>query len=265
MNKKNLNMSTRDRNLIILLGLAIVAFICYMYIVSPALQRGASLKADLSNLNDQITVANENIAKLPDLKRVEGEQKAKLVEKYMIFFYEINQERILNKIDSLIASSGISVTAYTPTPINVGQISVEKPSFLSLNYPLQDLAGRTNPSIVSTKDQKGSTSADVSQVDSNSNVSGSTDTIPTDSVPFTDITIELTNSSYPSVINFIGSLENMKKSIIIKSIELVKMDTPGIQGQIVISLYSIPKLDDADKEYLKFLPVVAIGKVDPYN
>jgi type IV pilus assembly protein PilO len=274
MNKKNLSMNTRDRNLLIFLGLIIVAFVAYMYVITPALANGDNLKVSLESINQEITLAQDNISKLPILRQSERKLKEQLVEKYKGFFYDLNQEKILYQIDTLIAASGISITSYVPTVVAVGGISVEKGVYTPLQYPLLDLAARTNPSLVPVQEplaQDNGVAVDPNAtVDPNApidpnatvdpNAAADPNAVATDGVPFTDISLSIGSSNYASILNFIGQLEKMNKTIIVKNISLIKMDTTGVQGQILISCYSMPKLDDSDKDYLKFLPVNAIGK-----
>ena len=272
MNKKNLSMSSRDRNLLIILGLLVVIFICYMYIVSPAIDRAASLKSDLENLKSQITVAEANVAKLQSIRIEEINKKNQIVEKYKGFFYEINQERILYQIDTLIAASGITLSSYTPTPADTMQIIADKGVYIPLQYPLLDMAKRVNPSLTSTTNTQAQnnppaantgTSSEQPVTDTQTPVVA--DATAADAIPHTEITLAIGSSNYASVLNFISYLENMNKSIVIKSMDMIKTDTTGVQGQIIISLYSLPKLDDSDKDYLKFLPVTAIGKANIFN
>lgn len=272
MNKKNLSMNTRDKNLLILLALIVIVYIAYMYVISPAMVNGDALKANLQSVNSEITVAQDNITNLPTLRQDEAKLKTQLVQKYKGFFYDLPQERILYQLDTLIGASAIKVTAYGPTPIALGQILMEKGSYSPLQYPLLDLARKTNPTYLITEISSaiGQATTANPNVATDPNAAVDPNAVTTDTgganvIPFTDVTLSIAATNYANVINFINSLEKMQKTIIVKSINLSKADAAGVQGQILISFYAMPKLDDSDKDYLKFLPVTSIGKTNPFN
>ena len=68
--------------------------------------------------------AGELVSTLPELETHEAEKKSELINKYAPFFYELNQERILYKLDSLFQDSGLTVTKYEQNEPVIQSIAV---------------------------------------------------------------------------------------------------------------------------------------------
>jgi len=95
MNKELLKISERDKKLLMILCMMLAAFLCYYFVLNPAMENGSVLQsqytaATLENQRVQTVIIN-----LPALKKEEIKEKRMLSEKYKQFFYEISEERIL--------------------------------------------------------------------------------------------------------------------------------------------------------------------------
>ncbi len=254
MKKSAMNISPREQRMLSILAAAIIVFLLFNYVISPALVNGAVLSDEKNMLEAELTRVNTLIEQYPTLKKQENAENQQLTEKYRMFFYDLNQERILYKLDSLLAESGLNITSYVTAKASASQITAVMPEFMPLYYPLLGVASKINPSLIQepvSGPQAGS-----------QNQEG--DNIPLDVIPTADITLRISNATYESATAFIKSLENMDKSVFVRSISLSKSDT-GIGGQIVLSFYSLPKPDDSDKDLLKFTPVIPKNKVNPFS
>ncbi len=278
MKKQTLVTNQRDKNLLIVLAIAIVIFLSYYFIIDPALQKGSLLSQEVGNTETELTRVTELIAQFPTLKQEELKQKSLLVDKYKVFFCDLNQERILYKLDSLIVGSGFSVATYTPTPAVAAPITFPAPQFTPMTYPLLDLASKSNLSLIpSQAAQSGSPQPAATAATDNTQPvdpaaeqpaaeqpAADTTQIATEAIPTTDITLTFSQTSFEATMAFVKSLENMDKSVIVRNVDITKVGT-AIDGQVVLSMYALPKLDDSDKDLLKFLPVIPQGKANPFN
>lgn len=234
---------------------AVVVFVLFNYVMSPALMNGTVLTQEKKAAEEELARIDTLIEQYPALLKQEKSERNHLVEKYKMFFYDLNQERVLFKLDSLLTSSGFPITSYVTAKASVAQIFTILPVYEPLEYPLLDVAQKVNPSLKKEPPSE--------QVPATENPDGG-DKIPMDAIPTADITLSFNNATYEAVAAFIKSLENMDKAVFVRSITMSKSEA-GIGGQIVLSLYSLPKLDDSDMDLLKFEPSIPKSKANPFS
>ena len=256
-----LDLKSRDQQLLIFLVLIMIAFTSYFFVISPSLDKGSTLKTEVMSIQNNIAVANDLIAKIPELKANEREKRNLLLEKYKTFFYELNGERILYQLDSIMAATGFQVTAYSTTNPIASPISFQKMDYKALSFPLLELARKSNPSLVKVEASQPAVT-DSARNGSNANP----DQLPADSVANMELKLQFTGSGYVNMMAFIKSLENLNKSVIVKNISIVKSTAgAGLDGEIILELYSLPKVGDDEATYLEFKPVIPLGKMNPFQ
>lgn len=256
MKKMDIKVSERDKKMLIILLAVVIGFFCYTFIISPALTKGSELKAKAVAASSELKRVKNLIENLSTIQTQEADKKQEISKKYEQFFYDLNQEQILYRMDTLFQESGMSVASYTPSKLVVASIPANsKISYVT--YPLLDLASKSNFSLT---DPIYKIKADKAATETTTD----TTTLPADAVPTYDVTINFNATSYASIMTFIRKLEEMNKSIVIKKIDLRKSDV-NLNGQIILTLYSLPKVDEKESEYLKFLPSVGTGKPDPFQ
>ncbi|SHJ36871.1 hypothetical protein [Parasporobacterium paucivorans] len=255
MKKQSVAIRGNDKRLLIILLAVIIGFLCYNYVINPQLAKGSELTAQKGQVDLELEKAKNDIANLSDLQTQEKETKEKLTARYESFFYNLNEERILTKLSSLMNESGLPVTTYTPSVPVVSSIKIPQSTYVPIEYPLLDIAAAANEELKQNEETATS--------ETNQNTEDAAGALDPDAVPTVDITIEISGASYPSVMNFIQKMEEMQKTVLIKSIELNKNDT-GISGNMIISIYSLPKLDQGEAAEFEFSPVIPRGKEDPF-
>lgn len=255
MKKKPMSISPSELRLLSILAAAIIVFILYSYVINPALLSGSLLSQENKAAEAELTRINTLIEKYPTLKEDVSVEKKLLAEKYKIFFYDLKQEQILYKLDSLMVNSGFNITSYVTTKPSAAPIIASSPNYKPLTYPLLDKAKKMNPSLEPEP---------AAEQNANQDASGGENQIQLEAIPTTDITLSFSNASYESVMAFIKSLEDMDKSLFVRTISMAKSEA-GTGGQIILSLYSLPKPDDSDMDLLKFKPVIPKDKVNPFN
>jgi|GEM_PF-1364777 len=277
MKKKGLITNQRDKNLLVILLTFIIAFACYYFIIDPAMQKGELLKQEVAGAEEELARVNDIMEHRADYARDEKKLRERLIGEYSNFFYDLNQERILNKMDLLMTATGFAVNSYSPMPTVAAPIIMAKPEYTPLSYPLLDIAAKSNPSLIPAQSTEPSVAEAAPDADASvNNVSDEemqeteTEAEPAaneaalDAIPTSDVTLGFSGATYEGAMAFMKSLENMDKTVIVRNISMSKAEA-GIDGQIVLTFYSLPQLDDSSKDLLKFLPVIPRGKANPFN
>ncbi len=246
MKKQKMIANKRDRDLLMLLITLVVAFLIYNYVMAPAIEKGRELKSELSAAEQQLDLIDTTIRDYPKLVEKEAELSSEIAAKYSNFFYEIVQERILYNLDTLILNAGLPVSRYSCSPVEAMPVELPRPEYYPLDYPLRDLAAELNPEF-----------AKEASIVHDESTGGS--------IPTTDITIDFSATSYEATMAFIKSVEEMDKSILMKNVALRKGDDYRIDGQLIMSFYAMPQIDDSMKNYLEFSPVIPKGKENPFD
>lgn len=177
MNMPKMTMNKRDQGLLLILAFILIAFVIYYLVISPQYEKGTLLaeEAKLTKIEYERSVEIAN--KLPDLKKEELENKKNISKKYKQFFYEVNIERILYKLDSLLSGADLPMSSIAISKPTVGVIETEKTEFNPLTYPLLELAAKSNDTLIN-KNESG--------VHNNEPKSGSKDAIA-----YSNITIQI--------------------------------------------------------------------------
>jgi len=246
MKKQPLVTNQRDKNLLLFLGVVIIVFLFFNYLISPALENGTALKAEGDQVDIELVNAKDTIAQYPDFQKEEPQLRKTVSDKYNMFFHDVNQERILYKLDTLIANSGISIASYSNSGTSALPIIFSVPEFNPVAYPLQGVALRANPALAELLPPITPAMAPVSE----------------ELILTTDITINF-NSRYDTAMAFLKAIEAMDKSVIVRNISLSKTEE-GIDGQIVLAFYSLPQIDSSKKDPMEFKPAIPQGKADPF-
>lgn len=251
-----LKMSGRDRNLLILLLAAIVFYLCYTYVMVPFMTATDLIREELQSAEGELARAEALSGKEVEMKKQEAMQKDDIIEKYAVFMTDIKQSRILYKVDTLAVGTGFPISSYVPATDVISQVMVETGFYIPPDYPLKNLAFEINPSLqedIIKEEASGEESA-----------APQTSVESEDMIPGTDISIGFGSASYESVYNFIGQVEKLNRTAVLKSIDLT--GSGGMmQGQLVFSFYSLPHFDPNQKDGFDFNPVIPTGKVNPFN
>lgn len=252
MKKASFIGSRRDRNLLMIMAIAIVFYLCYTFIITPALDQKAILDMELEAVTAELERAEETIANLSELEKQAMALNKELVQKYQMFFPELDQARILYQMDTLMINAGFDASSFIPSSAVAAAVMIEQGSYLPLSYPLLDIASRINPDLI------GSTAA--SQEGTPAEATGES----SDMIPAMDIAISFSNANFESINGFLTAVEGMNKTVVLRSVSIAE-ETDGLQGQLLLSLYALPRLNDAEDGYLDFTPVIPQGKPSPFN
>jgi len=246
------NISARDRNLLILLLAAIIFYLSYTFVLTPGIEKSGLLNGDIAATQDEIARAKELIENRNDLARQENKLRKDLVDKYAVFFTNLDQVELLHKLDTLMTGTGIKANSYMASILTVSSVELEQGGFAPLNYPMLDLAKNIEPKLYEGEPSE--------QLAITAGQEGDTP----DRIPCMEIIINYNTTSYDSVYNFIYSLEQLKKTVIVKSIDYTKQEG-YLEGQLILDFYSIPQFDTTQNDGLTFVPVIPQGKANPFS
>lgn len=242
----------RDRNLLLFLGLAIVFYLCYTLVINPALIENETMQIEMQSMEDELERTENMIATLPQLSNDVSQLQGELTTKYSRFMPDLNQARILYQLDELMATTGLRVTSYIPTLAVASPVVIEQGTYLPQSYPLLDVAAKINPELMNQigPSQEGSSTE--------SGTNGA------DTIPSIEVAVNFDSSSFESLYGFILAVEAMDKTVVLKNIS-ISNEVEGLQGQLLLTFYSLPPLDESQNDYLKFMPSIPLGKPNPFK
>lgn len=255
MKKQEVTANTRDKNLLILLGVVVILFILYYFLLSPALDKAGQLKLEREAIRTELQTAQTTVEQLSANRKESSTKLAAITEKYKQFFYEINQERLLFQLDTLINSADFPVDSYSQTKAVAK--SIEKPAVVyePLRYLLLEQAAVVNEKLAQAL---------------NSGSQGS-NTIPAaegpakDQVAVSYVTLGFSGATYQSFFNFLGAVEKLDRGIVIENFSVGKDgEATALRGQVVLGIYSLAKPDESESGDIEFTPALPKGRLNPF-
>lgn len=244
------NMNKRDKNLLLLLLVVITFYLCYTYVITPALETSSALKVEQEQLQADLLRAQDLVGKEEELRTQSEQQKQEINEKYNIYLKSLNQAQILTRMDTLMSETKFAVVSYIPTEIAAVQVPVETGLYEALKYPLLNMAKQVNANITEEKSQtEGETTVTEGELE--------------DMLPNFEITFSFNDATYSSMYDFIESVEDLDKTIQLKNIS-VTGNEEKISGEIILSLFGLPPVDENNMTDYPVISVTPKGKVNPF-
>lgn len=251
----------RDKNLLIILAGIVVAFLLFYFVTTPLIDQTSLLRAEAKTAKENLETTKNLVAQMSDLKKLENEKKQQLTSKYAPFFYDLNEEGLLHKLDTLMAEAGLIVNSYDSSLAAASSIPVISSGYQPVTFPLKDLATITNPELA--EPNQGAAQIPVDQAASGE--VPAEDAASPDSVATVDISLNFGPTAYPTIMGFVGKLESLEKTVIIKDLSTGTEEGGRLSGSMTLSLYALPKLDQSEATYLQFFPAFGKGKADPFQ
>ena len=246
------NMNKRDKNMLLLLLVVLVFYVCYAYVITPALTLSEGLKSDIIQLEADIRSSEETLAKSEELETELLEMKEEVNDKYSVFLGSLDDAEILYKIDTVMSGVDLKADSYMPAEVVYSKVAVERGVYEQFKYPLLEMAEKIEPQMYPVPEAVIGESEET------------TEEVSPDSVALADITINFYDVSYDKIYNFMQGMEDLDKTITLKDIEISKAEE-GLTGHMTYSLYVLPVLSQDHKDELKFTSVIPRGKVNPFQ
>lgn len=258
-----MKISNREKIMLFILGIAVIAFGYYNFIYLVQTNRIEEKLKEEMEIKQKYERAKITIDTLEDKKndvdlltvKVEGESKP--------FYPIINEEHIILELDKLLKDNDL-VGKIKFEPIASG--SVEKADKIS-----QTLAESSLQSIVdkyknsedsNSSDKNDTTNNSESNNKNNSNADKSKDE-KKDTLQYVKIQVTF-EGSYDGLYKMLTTIRENERKIVVNSIKLSSDTTKGIKGTLNLEIYSIPKISDEIENYLKWDFNNTYGKDVPF-
>ena len=255
MKKQEASANTRDKNLLILLGVVILLFILYYFLLSPALDKAGQLKMEQEAVRTELQTAQTTVEQLPANRKEASAKLDALTEKYKQFFYEINQERLLYQLDTLINATDLPVNSYSQTKAVAKAIEEPDVVYAPLKYLLLEQAAVVNEKLAQALRLGTSGSGTIAASEGPAK----------DQVAVSYISLGFAGATYESFFNFLGAIEKLDRGIIIENFSIGNGGTgTALRGQLVLGIYSLAKPDEKESGDIEFTPVSPKGRLNPF-
>ncbi|MDU5107371.1 type 4a pilus biogenesis protein PilO [Clostridium sp.] len=242
-----MNMKKREKYLLGILGAVIISFGYYKLIY---IKQSEKLKVKIEErdvLKERYDLTLNSINTLDD-KRKEVEALENLViEKSSELYPEIMQEKLILELDSILKNSKLEGNIIF-SEIEVK--AIEKLSSLEnevVNSSIKDIVDEYNNNEVSEEASK-------------ENVNTSTEA----TVEELKVAIKF-NGSYKEIKAFIEEMEKSERIIAITNITITATSESTLSGTMNLEYHGVPKIKDADSEYLKWKLKNIYGKEDLFS
>ncbi|QRN86071.1 type II secretion system protein M [Clostridia bacterium] len=255
MNKKNTKnnwmvTNKRERYLLIIMSIALLAYACFRFVISPQMLKAESLQAELGELEIQIAQAQSVIDRSEELQEEEKELRQSLADKYTVFFKELDQAGILRLVDEKIAQSNATVVSYMPQEEILTTVSDSQAEQMPLTYPLSEIADNYKEIM----DEAEISEEEISDAEMAEN----------ELIPSVVVLLSYNQTTYPQLKALLQSIKDLNKAVVVQ-----EMAISGSEGTIVgsakLAFYKIPALEDFEETYFKEASPVAFGKPNPFE
>ena len=281
--KLNTKVSNRDKSLLVFLIVILILFVAYYFFFQPQLDQLLATKGELNQAESELSSIDQQIASLSQLQAQEKDLLAKIDAKVAPFFYELKDDRLLNQFNTMMGQNHLNMQSYSVTPATVSTIVMPVYNPQIIAYPALDAAAKVNPDLQDTDDAGNNADGSNSSPDNGETQSttegtteegateGATAAAPENLLLVSTLSISFIDSTYEAVIGFLKSIEAMDKAIVVSDINIAAQQSGVIgfggtlQGQIQLTLYSLAKPENSEKDFLSFYNSFPIGKANPFN
>lgn len=253
MKESGMNISNRDRQLLTILLAIVFIFLAYYFVAGPAFDKGVLLSQDLQLAEENLQKINATIEQASELRTKAESKKNELTEKYKLFLYDINEPKLINRMASLMGTTGFVVNNYQQSTPELGKIFFLSSEYTPPQYSLLDIAKELNPELI-----------EPAPAESQESASEANSSLP-EAVEQMDIGIGFSGADYDTIRSFLKAIEGLERSFILSDIVINKdAQIAGLQGQIIIRAISLPKIDEGEADDLSFQPTIPQGRPNPF-
>lgn len=250
-----MNLSKREKVMLILLGITILIVGFYMLYIKPQLEKIQELNKVADVLQKSVDFTKTNISledKVDSNYKILNEKINSITRN---FFPEIKQENYIIMLDGFLESSNVYGKTMSFLETEIGSIEERKAESKDsdLLNQIYEIINEFSDSVneVSTNEYKEQKSQSEEQND--------------------DMSLENMNATiyfqgkYENIVSFLRKIEDFNKNIIIKNLNLVKDNEDDlITGSIILQFYAVPKLKLLDEDYYQWDYQGNYGKDNPF-
>ena len=241
-----MNIKKREKYLLGILGAVIISFGYYKLIY---IEQSEKLKVKIEERNilkEKYDITINSINTLDDKRKEVETLENVVIEKSSELYPEIMQEKLILELDSILKNSKLEG--------NIIFSEIEVKAIENLSSLENELA---NSSIKDIVDQYNNN--EVSE-EIKENVNTSTEA----TVEELKVAIKF-NGSYKEIKAFIEEIEKNKKMIAITNVTITATSDSVLSGTMNLEYHGVPKIKDADSEYLKWKLKNIYGKEDLFS
>lgn len=254
-----MKLSNRERFMLIMLGVVVVMFLYYNYLIKPQFEKINALNIKTAEYSGKVNAVTQQAS--PDNKVYRDYKilNAKVQQQSERLFPSIVQEKIVEALNGMITASGL----------NVSNITFSIPGLEEVEDPLLSQRQEINVLEELTKQyQKGSAILGNSILLPESKTAEAEKEAKEkeESVKLEEMiaTLKFTGS-YLDVIAFLQNIELYDKKIIVKSVSISRPQQGPLTGTIALSYYVFPKLQVSNDPYLDWIYNNEYGKGNPFE
>jgi len=260
-----MKLSTREKIMLIVLGLMLIIGGYYKFILSPQITKLKNTKQEVIDKKAEVERVKLEISENSPIYKEFKIINAKIKSMTKPLFPSINQEKIIVILDDILEKSNLEGNSITFSDIDVNEINIEKEEEKDNNYLIKNLLEEYKGKKKEKKDEDSDENKEENQ-DSQENKK------ETEKMTATIIY----KGKYKELITFLDEIEKYDKKILVNNIKISKPkqsntdeegivnDRNSIKGSIALDFYSIPKIHEQDEEYLKWDFDNGYGKDDPF-
>lgn len=242
-----MNMKKREMYLLGILGAVIISFGYYKLIY---IKQSEKLKVKIEErdaLKERYDLTLNSINTLDDKRKEVETLENLIIEKSSELYPEIMQEKIILELDTMIKNSEID-----------GNIIFTEVEIKPIEKLYANVYENMESSIKEIVDQYNN--EETSQTEDSGEINTSTEA----TVEEMKVAIKF-NGSYKEIKKFVEEIEKNKKTIAITNITITATTTSTLSGVINLEYHGVPKINDADIEYLKWTLKNIYGKEDLFS
>lgn len=249
-----MKLTKREKILLLILGVCLVLFLYFNYLIKPQFAKIDKMKSTLEDYNLKAQTVKSQTSSdnkiFKDYKKLNGEIAAMTKR----LFPSIIQEKIITMLEDTINTSKVEVGSLSftePQLNNVGEDQKEQEQQSSSLYDLAEQFMKTGK-LTAAPDTAG-TEADKAKEQN-------------DKYKVVKMTATLAcTGSYLDITNFIQGIELWSRKVIVKNVSIAQNDTDKLRATISLDFYAIPKLHDQDADYLDWTITGQYGKENPFD
>ncbi|NEZ46557.1 hypothetical protein FDF74_04920 [Clostridium niameyense] len=252
-----MKVTKREKYLLIILAILSTIVVYYNFVYIPQRQKINTLKAIKKEYEDKKykIVGMDKI-----IKKTQRNLKIlnyKIQDNTTLFFPSIEQEKIIVELDELIKKSELTAFSikFSEREFNeVKAFQFEKKKE-NKNH-LEDLAREYKGTEKNNKRNKNNKNLNNPKNDSNEKYKNPVESI-TATINF--------KGNYLDVVEFISKVEEFEKRIVMSNIKINKGYDSLVTGVATLEFYAVPKINEDDKEFLKWKIEGEYGKQNPFD
>lgn len=245
--KLNFNISKREKIMLIILGIAIISTVYYKFIYSNQISKLNQLKAKSEEYNTKLKGLQANIVLNKKLNQDLKTTNEKVQKVSKDFFPSIIEEKIIVIIDEMLNKNNIKSDSITISEVSIKSVAKDK---IQENVKTSLIEEMVKKYMELMKGSTVTASKSTSNNTENTSKDAAKDKTSLEAKKIT-LTINF-RGTHDDVMSFIDEIKGFYKRIIINNINITA-EGEGLRGSMVLDFYAIPKLEEENIDYNKWM------------